>query len=377
MSMTLPPEIEKAILDILHIHEIQPHTTKIHRKRLDHIRKQLRTLSDDFAQRRPSENSYPDAYCAYNFPMNFMKTMIVGKEIRTVFPGRFKREQISILDIGCGEGAGMLGLYYALKDSKEISLHGIDTSVLMLKKCRHVIEHVRPERIRLELRKHDASNGLLKTKHEYDVVILANSLAEMFPDTIIPIRFIHRLFRNVNDAGIIIIIEPATKQLSRRLINLRNEITADKKIHVLLPCLHDSECPLHDIRKHREWCHQSITWQPPELMSIINQGLHREINVLKFSYLVLAQKNSLITPDDQYRVISNLLREKGKQRCFICTRTGRVELVRLNRDSTECNRTFEQIRKGDVISCEHMTQRRTDYWQVVRDSAIHIHHKRQ
>jgi ribosomal protein RSM22 (predicted rRNA methylase) len=268
----------------------------------------------------------------------------------------------------------MLGLYYALKDSKEISLHGIDISAVTLKKCRHVIEHVRPERIHLELRKHDASNGLLKTEHEYDVVVLANSLAEMFPDTAIPLRFVHRLFRNVHDAGIIIIIEPAIKQLARRLIDLRNEIIPDKKVHVLLPCLHDAECPLHEIRKHKEWCHQSITWQPPQFMDIINQGLHREISVLKFSYLVLAQENVLTTADDQYRVISNLLKEKGKQRFFICTRTGRVELVRLNRDRTECNSTFGHIKKGDVISCQHVTKRRTDYWQVVRASAIHIHH---
>lgn len=375
--MTLPPEIETAILEILHLHGMQSHATKIHHKRLDHIRKQLRTLSDDFAQRRSSEDSYPEAYCAYNFPMNFMKTMIVGKELRTSFPETFKSAQIRILDIGCGEGAGMLGLYYALKDSKDISLHGIDTSVVMLKKCRYIIEHALPEGIRLELRKHDAKNGLLKTKQEYDVVILANSLAEMFPDSIIPIRFIHRLFRNVSGAGIIIIIEPATKQLSRRLIDLRNRIIADTKLHVLLPCLHDSACPLHDLRKHREWCHQSITWQPPEFLSSINQELHREINVLKFSYLVLAQKNSPITTSDQYRVISNLLREKGKQRCFICTRTGRVELVRLNRDRSECNRTFGKIKKGDVISCQLLTKRRTDYWQVVRDSVVHIHHSRQ
>lgn len=375
MHMTLPRNVEKTILKVLALHDLQWHTAKIHQKRLGQIRRCLRTLSDDFAESIPSEEKYADAYLAYNVPRNFMEAMIIGKEVAAFAPHIRDKTNINILDIGCGEGAGMLGLYYSLQNSHDFTFTGIDTSALLLRRCRKLTDCLcKGSNISITLRKQNVSEGLLPTKQKFDIIILAHSLAEMYPENI-PIRFIHRLFRNVTENGLTIIIEPALKQLSRRLTDLRNNIIADRKLSVQLPCLQNQECPLHNIRKQKEWCHQSIRWQPPDFMKIMNQGLNREINILKFSYLVISKKDFSMPYENQYLVISDLLKEKGKRKCFLCTPTGRIKLVRLNKNRTECNEAFGRIRKGDMISARHLVERK-GYWHVAPDTEIRIHYSK-
>jgi len=371
----VPRDIERNILKILNLSDLQWNTVQKHRERLRTVRKQLRTLSDDFAASKPSEEKYMDAYLAYNFPRNFMEAMIVGREVVAHAPHICSKKNINILDIGCGEGAGMLGLYYSLRDSQGFALTGIDTSALLLRKCRQLTDFLFTERnVHVTLRKQNVSNGLLPTKLKFDIIVLAHSLAEMYPERI-PLRFIHRLFRKVTENGLVIIIEPAVRQLARRLVDLRDSVIADRKLTVLLPCLHDRECPLHNIRKQKEWCHQSIRWQPPEFVKIINQGLNREISMLKFSYLVISRKDFSIRHENQYLVISNLLTEKGKQKCFLCTQTGRQLLVRLNKNRTASNELFGKIQKGDIVSVSNAVNKK-GYWYVAPDTKIRIQYSK-
>jgi hypothetical protein len=73
-----------------------------------------------------------------------------------------------------------------------------------------------------------------------------------------------------------------------------------------------------------------------------------------------------------YRVVSQLLKEKGKQRCFLCTPEGRVELVRLNRSKSVTNAAFDSIYKGAVVSLKNVMLKKKDMWQVAQQTAVDI-----
>jgi len=374
--MRLPAEIEQRVLELISMPDLNWKSARVHNKKLNRIRNQMYKLTDDFAHAISSADRYSDAYFAYNFPMNFVKAVVLAKEVNCLYPQIFNiKDTIRILDIGCGEGAGMFGLYYGLKNSKKFVLTGIDTSTQMLKKCKNMTHSLknRDACIRVKLRRQDVSHGLLKKKiNKYNIVIFANVLAEIFTGDNIPVKFIERILKSTDDDGVIIIIEPATKNLSRRLMDLRNEIIQKHKGYILLPCLHKNECPLYEIRKQKEWCHQSISWHSPVYMKIINQGLNREIDYLKFSYLVISKKDHRKRYDGCYSVISPLFREKGRKRCFLCTPAGRIELVRLNKLKTQANREFDRISKGDIISFENLVQTKPHYWQITEDTQIRI-----
>ncbi len=374
--MRLPSEIEKKILDLLSISDLTWQTKSSHKKRLHELRKQMYKLSDDFAQTKSSAEKYPDAYFAYNFPMNFMKAMMIAQRVKSLYPQLTNHKStLRILDIGCGEGAGMFGLYYGFRSSKRFLLTGIDRSTKMIKRSRGIGDWLQKcdsdMRIKLHRRK-VPQRFMSKKAQKYDIVIFANSLAEILPETDIPLRFIERIFQGIDDSGIIIIIEPALKNMSRRLMSLRKEIIQKKKGYILLPCLHESGCPLQEIRQQREWCHQSIPWNPPEFMQIINQGLDREIDTLKFSYLIIAYKKTRRLSEDGFLVISPLLKEKGKKKCYLCTSRGRSELIRLNKEQTTLNNAFDTIRKGDIIVLEKCIQKKSNYWQITDTTCIEI-----
>jgi hypothetical protein len=71
-------------------------------------------------------------------------------------------------------------------------------------------------------------------------------------------------------------------------------------------------------------------------------------------------------------VISYLLKEKGRQRCYVCTDTGRAEVVRLDRSASEKNARFDDIRKGVIVELADITRKKKDYWQVTEHSTVEI-----
>ncbi len=368
--------IEK-ILAIMGLADFDQSEFRRSKKRFDAIKKQMIQLSADFAKSTRSEDQYPDAYFIYNFPMNFMKTALVVEETEKCYPDIFRHQNhFRVLDIGCGQGAGMFGLYYALSDSlmsSQFHLTGVDQSSQMLETCKVLAEWFRQGRSNLEVkldRKKVILSGHPDNTKKYDVILFINSLAEIFFHDDIPVKFIEKYLNQLTDTGIMIIIEPALKRCTRRLMALRNKIAKSLKAHTLLPCLNVISCPLLEIEG--EWCHESVTWQPPDFMKYLNQGLNREVDCLKYSYLVIASKEHASTMNNGQRVVSCLLTEKGKKRCFLCTPHGRIELTRLNKDKSLNNSAFDSITKGAIIKIKDCNQRQPRFWRIEKNTAIQV-----
>ncbi len=377
--MNLPGEVSRKILDITGMAGLDNVTESRFHRKLETLRKDMRVLAQDFAARKYSEASYRDAYFLYNFPTNFMKTAYIIKRIAGYYPRLLEsRKRLRILDMGCGDGAGICGCYYALSDLhglEELNFVGIDDSVKMLQRARILARwlKVKDPRLRVRFSKKRITGALhLGMKQKYDIVMAINSLAEIVDGEEIPGRFIKAVTRSLVNQGLFLIIEPALKSHSRRLMKLRDRLASYKNIEVILPCLHESACALIEIGERSEWCHQSVSWTPPAYLKVLNRGMNREIDVLKFSYLLIARGTARIRKPRGYPVISHLLKEKGRKRCFICTGQGRVELVRLDRARSATNTGFDRIHKGVIVQVSDIVRKKVDYWQVTEGSTIEI-----
>ena len=370
----LLPEIETMLLGLLGLQDTDNPPLSL--KKLRSLSTRLYKLSNEFVMTGSGKGKYQDAYLAYHFPTNFMKSWMISRWLQNQFPQWSSgKKRIRILDIGCGHGAGMFGTYYALKQDRIAALTGVDRSAAILHACRKIafLMKKNDRRLHVRLHRHRLHNALqMEMSMKFDVVILANALAEIEQDEHIPQKYIKQIFRHVTADGIVVIIEPASRMLSRRLMHLREQVLRETTYHIMLPCLHENTCPLIAARKGKEWCHQSLRWQPPRYMKMLNQPLHREIDRLKFANLVLSKKKYRERNGEDILVISDLLVEKGRKKCFLCTPTGRVELVRQNASQKTKNEDFDLITRGDIINLDAVKRIRPDGWRIEPSSRITI-----
>ncbi len=363
--MKLPKEIERFICLELNILDKNKELSA-YEKRIADLRKQMVMLSDNYTRSLVTDSKYADAYFTLNFPLNFMKSYFVTNRLINLFENLVSKNQMTILDLGCGEGGGMFGLFYALNDSQpncSFTMTGVDISNRSNDRCRRLYDHLSKKfhNMAMQLITQSANSFIKKTNKIYDFVIISNALIEIFQSDTIPPNALNDILSLTSEDGILLIIEPALKKTTRRLMLLHDNITNDSS-RILLPCLTNYPCPL--LPKKHEWCHQSIQWTPPDYLQYINQSLYRKIEYLKFAYLVVSKHKYPLINADLYPVISRLYKEKGRKRCFICSKTGIVELMRLNRDQNSSNHDFDHFSIGDIIKIENVSRIRPLFWRI-------------
>jgi ribosomal protein RSM22 (predicted rRNA methylase) len=213
-------------------------------------------------------------------------------------------------------------------------------------------------------------------KGPFDVIILSNVLNELFVHD--PQRAGHRtallsgvLERLLAPAGSCIIIEPALRETSRGLLEVRDSVIA-KGFHVYSPCLGNAACPAR--ANPKDWCHEDIPWEPPALVREIDRLTGLRKDSLKFSYLVL-RRDCLSLADvcgrEACRVVSEPLASKGKMEFYVCGAEGRKLMTRLDKDATTQNKDFEKLRRGNVVVFERLTDEGKRY-KVGKETALSV-----
>jgi hypothetical protein len=143
--------------------------------------------------------------------------------------------------------------------------------------------------------------------------------------------------KHLEDEGLAILIEPALKLQSRRLLEVRREILAirDKRgldwLQVLLPCLGHQACGA--LANPEDWCHEEVMWWRPPYFRRIDQLAGLDRKTLPFSYLVIARsrrKRAEILPalagsdsNKNYRLVSPSHKEGKEQEFFVCGQEGK------------------------------------------------------
>lgn len=105
--------------------------------------------------------------------------------------------------------------------------------------------------------------------------------------------------RHLEEEGIAVLVEPALRLQSRRLLELRRALLArfeagktrrGEKIaqyRVLLPCLGHQACGA--LAAEKDWCHEEVTWWRPPYFRRIDEMAGLDRKTLPFSYLVVAK----------------------------------------------------------------------------------------
>ena len=289
------------------------------------------------------------AYLLSFMPCNLFRVASVWSELsRLGFRWPFPENQdFRGIEWGAGVASGALGViagerYAPVGMPKTGNFALIEQSKAALDLGAKWFEHysgpgisARPFHRRVDL----SSTWLPKAAPKFHVFVFSYFLNESGVSATELVRsFLHACENHLEDEGLAVIVEPALKLQSRKLLEFRRTLlehpdvkSGKAGLKVLLPCLGHQACGA--LAKEDDWCHEEVSWwRPPYLRDLDSlTGLDRK--TLPFSYLVIQKTRKPLQEifpklggDDlkRYRLVSpSHSLSKRTSEFFICGQDGK------------------------------------------------------
>lgn len=299
------------------------------------------------------------AYLLFYWPVSYAQA-------RQVL-GELSRRPRSVLDLGSGPGP----LSFAALDAGASSVVAADRSEQALALCRALATEAEQP---IATRSWDPQSGKAKAPDgDFDTITMGHVLNELFGtgEAAVARRSLlaEELLTRVKKGGSLVVLEPALRDTSRELLKLRDQLVA-KGHAIRAPCLFRGSCPA--LIKESDWCHAERAWTMPPLVEGLARaaGLHKE--ALKMSYLVVAPRGEewpQLPPGRLFRIVSESLEGKGRQRFIGCGPEGRVGLAMQEKHRNEGNAAFFHLQRGDVLSVD-ATEEKGDGFALTAESRV-------
>ena len=289
------------------------------------------------------------AYFLYFMPCNLFRMASVWNELaRLGF--QWKNPHLKAIEFGAGPASGACGIaagefhtpvglpqsaYWALieQDQAVLSL-GNDWAKTYFSHLQFNQWDLRPFHRKLEIEK-----GLLpRNAPKFNLWLMSYYLNEsLLSAEELAQSLVKSWATHLEEEGVVIMIEPALKQQSRRILELRRELLKLREekgydwLQILLPCLGHQACGA--LKDAEDWCHEEATWWRPPYMRRIDKLAGLDRKTLPFSYLVIAKSRRTreeILPglgrtsiQERYRLVSPAHPEGKEQEFFLCGQEGK------------------------------------------------------
>lgn len=212
--------------------------------------------------------------------------------------------------------------------------------------------HARPFHRRVELNE----AWLPKNAPQFHLMVMSYFLNESphAPETI-ALELLKTAENHLEKEGLMIIVEPALKLQSRKLLMMRKALiekikASNSSVKILLPCLGEQACGA--LIKEEDWCHEEVDWMRPKYLRELDLLTGLDRRTLPFSYLVIQKTtrslNEIFTKfegknEERYRLVSPS-KSLGKRTSefFMCGQDGK----RRTRFSPE---DLEHPDRGDIL----------------------------
>jgi len=305
-----------------------------------------------------------EAYLLYYMTTNMLKVIQPLRELALF--DFFERESLKVLDLGTGTGAAVWGLLSYLREVRKSTLLDItlsdsldknlgeaqNFSKFLISPISHLghIGLIRPilSFQKFDLQKLNEISSKIKKGAPYQLITMMNVLNEL--DEGNDRALLEMLTSLLDEHGAIIMIEPATRLESRRLLRFRDIATANGTT-VFSPCTRQVGCPA--LTQEDNWCHNELDWERPAFIKAIDDITGNLRLSLKSTFIILRKDGVTLSDSlkekNLYRVVSKRFDEKGRIRAFLCGENGRREYVLNKRDLTYSNKDFKDVERYDVV----------------------------
>lgn len=333
--------------------------------------KKSKQRPDFIASSYLNEKNFCDAYLLYYTTCNLLKIHHPLNELER--SGFIEKKNLRVLDLGCGTGTMILGTsfwFYERYPGNEINFTAWDRSELALRTMEKFYQRF-GWRYPLQTFRKDVESSAFD-EASYDLITGGNILNELTGAG--EERLIGILERSLISEGYVILIEPALKNSSRRLLQFRDRML-QRGWFVYAPCFTKNPCPA--LVHPDDWCHHDVDWERPEFIAVIDEMIGHIRKSLKFTYLILSRQNGHLSDfifskrdfREQFRVVSEVFKEKGRRRIFLCNDLGRCECLKNNRDHSSANEVFDDLQRYDVIEISGMSEKK-DVRRIGKETSV-------
>ena len=265
------------------------------------------------------------AYFLYFMPSNLFRVASIWGELSRL-GYRWAGKNLKAVEFGAGPASGASGIAAAehfckagLPTAGTWALIEQDKAILELGAswANHYFSHLgipdwgtRTFHRKIEIEK---GGFLPKTAPKFNLWLMSFYLNELTMD---PAELARILIRDwtahLEEEGIIILVEPALKLQSRRLLTLRKHLLLEKEkgradwLQILLPCLGHQSCGA--LNAEEDWCHEEVTWWRPPYFRTIDKLAGLDRRTLPFSYLVITRSKRT-----REEILPQLARSKNHQ----------------------------------------------------------------
>ena len=328
------------------------------------------------------------AYLKYFLPVNLSKIQILLDEMPVPEDSR----RFSVLDLGSGPGTGALAVldwWHRHRSVGALSVVTLDNVPEALRQASQLwngycqasgITTANLQTCQGDLERR-AWLEQIRARPPFDLIIFANCLNELYvgaKDSIgARTGLVAEVFALLAPHGTLMIIEPALRDTSRALHQVRDRLVQEKHCTVYSPCLHENSCPA--LINPDDWCHEERVWEPPASIREIDKDIGFVKDALKFSYVLLRKDGKTIVErrPDRYRVVSELRALKGEKRAWLCSEQGRQEVGRQDRLVSPQNEAFDAWHRGAIVQIERIVRKEKGgkvsvLGRIERDAAVRI-----
>jgi ribosomal protein RSM22 (predicted rRNA methylase) len=316
------------------------------------------------------------AYLTYFYLVNLAKVQELLDELAPALYWGKDDGVTRVLDLGCGPGTGVMGaldwaVSRGLPKNHEFEYVAADRSKQALMQCEELWgDYVRRFALRaspLRLIHCDMQHGWCAALRQacgssrYDLIIMQNVLSELFAGVSDRIQrradVVMAALDLLSEKGTVMLIEPALRDSSRELHEVRNRLLETTACTVYSPCLHEASCPA--LTKPDDWCHEERQWSPPTWIQAIDREVGFIKDALKFSYVLLRKDGRTVVERDPhlYRVVSELRVMKGEKRAWLCHEGGRPEVGRLDRLASPMNEAVDDWHRGAIVRISEIVRK--------------------
>lgn len=268
--------------------------------------------------------------------------------------GELPRRPRSVLDLGSGPGP----LAFAAMDAGASEVICADRSKPALDLATSLAREAGEA---MATRTWDPSKSSELPEGEFDLILMGHVVNELYgrpPEAIAPrTALLEKVLAKVKKGGSLLVIEPALRETSRALLQVRDALVA-KGYALRAPCLFQSTCPA--LVKESDWCHAEREWEPPKLVLDIGRAATLNKEALKMTYLAFAPLGEAwptLPEGRHFRIVSERLEGKGRHRYIGCGPEGRTGLALQEKHRNKENAAFFYAHRGDVFRVSNTTEK--------------------